>query len=140
MEKIAYDFLARTEIPREILGEVVEYFAEDLTRESIVQIWKREEGYVIVYPKCAEASKARIQYSFPLDSEGVYVMTIHSHNTMPAFFSPIDDRDELSVPGLYGVIGEIEELEDEYTFSTIFRYTLGAGVEPIMVDEADIFC
>lgn len=39
----------------------------------------------------------------------------HSHNTMKAFYSSIDDTSELSVPGLHIVVGEIDHCAMEYT-------------------------
>lgn len=39
----------------------------------------------------------------------------HSHNTMPAFFSSIDDASELNVPGLHIVVGEIDHRKMEYS-------------------------
>jgi hypothetical protein len=38
----------------------------------------------------------------------VHAGSSHSHNTMPAFFSSVDDEAELSVPGLHVVVGKID--------------------------------
>jgi len=40
----------------------------------------------------------------------------HSHNTMEAFFSYIDDKSELSMPGLHIVVGEIDHKKLEYSY------------------------
>jgi hypothetical protein len=41
--------------------------------------------------------------------------TSHSHNTMGAFFSSVDDASELTVPGLHIVVGEIDHKKMEYS-------------------------
>lgn len=138
-ERAVYHNLATMQIPGEILGEVVNYFAEDLSKESIVQIWEEDGRYKVVKPAYAEATKARVDYSFSLTTKGRYVMTIHSHNTMAAYFSNVDDADELDIPGLYGVIGRIKQVGDDIHYESAFRYTLGADRLPIKVFESDIF-
>lgn len=40
----------------------------------------------------------------------------HSHNTMDAFFSSIDDKSELTVPGMHIVIGNIDQTKMEYSY------------------------
>jgi hypothetical protein len=40
----------------------------------------------------------------------------HSHNTMSAFFSSVDDESEKSVPGLHIVVGSIDHDKMEYEF------------------------
>lgn len=45
----------------------------------------------------------------------VHAGTSHSHNTMDAFFSSIDDKSELSIPGLHIVIGNIDHDKMTYT-------------------------
>lgn len=37
----------------------------------------------------------------------------HSHNTMPAFFSSVDDRNELPMPGVHFVLGGFRQSTDE---------------------------
>lgn len=138
-ERAVYHSLATMQIPSAILGEVVNYFAEDLSKESIVQIWEEDGVYKVVKPTYMEATKARVDYSFSLTTKGKYVMTIHSHNTMAAHFSGVDDADELEIPGLYGVIGRIKQVGDNIFYESAFRYTLGADRLPIKVYETDLF-
>ena len=44
----------------------------------------------------------------------VHAGSIHSHNTMSAFFSSTDDKSDSTVPGLHIVIGEIDHEKREY--------------------------
>jgi len=53
----------------------------------------------------------------------IHAGSSHSHNTMPAFYSSIDDASELSVPGLHIVVGAIDhkKMEYEYVASIVLR-------------------
>lgn len=44
----------------------------------------------------------------------VHAGSSHSHNTMAAFFSSIDDKSELTVPGLHIVVGRIDKKDMTY--------------------------
>lgn len=46
----------------------------------------------------------------------VHAGSSHSHNTMDAFFSSVDDKSELTVPGLHIVIGNIDHAKMEYSY------------------------
>lgn len=131
-------FAMSQKIPRNILEEIVTYFAEDLTREAIVQIWSRDGKFFVVYPEYQNSSKMFVEYQFSPCSEGIYVMAIHSHNTMRPVPSCVDDKDELKVPGLYGIIGSIKETDTEIYYESFFRVTR-LDREPITVDEEEIF-
>ncbi|MCP4359045.1 MAG: hypothetical protein GY796_13585, partial [Chloroflexi bacterium] len=56
-----------------------------------------------------EQSRTGLGYFYKPD--GV-ILELHSHNTMPAYFSPRDNRDELG-GRLYGVIGHLERSNPE---------------------------
>ena len=126
-------------IPESVLSEIVSYFAEDLSKESIVQVWRENGEYKVVMPCKEDSSRIHISYTFPLDTRGEFIGTIHSHNTMPAFFSGVDDKDELEIPGLYGVIGRISDKGDHYDFESRFRFTLGEGKAPVDLQIDKIF-
>lgn len=131
-------FTMSQKIPQNIMDEVVSYFAQDLSREAIIQIWSRDGEYYVVYPDFQDSTRSSVEYRFPIYSEGVYVMTIHSHNTMRPVPSLTDDRDELQLPGLYGIIGSIEKRGDNLYYESYFR-VVRFGKEPVAVDEDEIF-
>ena len=131
-------FAMSQKIPRNILEEIVNYFAKDLTREAIVQIWSRDGEFYVVYPEYQNSSKSFVEYQFSICSEGIYVMAIHSHNTMRPVPSCVDDKDELQIPGLYGIIGSIEERDTAIYYESFFRVTR-FDREPVTVDEEEIF-
>ena len=101
-------------IPSEIFYSIVEYFREDLGKEAMVRIvYNKECGEFSFYKAGGRRSKARLDYEFEVDESlfcpnMVQVMEIHSHNTMPAFFSVVDDQDESGYPGVFGVIGNLD--------------------------------
>lgn len=101
-------------IPSELLFEIMEYFKEDLSKESMVRIVYDKENKTFSFYKAKGArSKIYIQYEFDVDERFfspnmIQVMEIHSHNTMPAFFSSVDDQDESGYPGIFGVIGQLD--------------------------------
>lgn len=62
----------------------------------------------------------------------IHVMDIHSHNTMPAQFSPIDDEDEKPTR-LYAVMGRLDKVLPEITV----RASCGGKFIPI--EPTDVF-
>ncbi len=102
-------------MPIALLKDIVSYFREDLEIEAMVRIYYNLEDGSFSFEKArGEKSRARINYEFIADidlmkGKKIQVMDIHSHNTMQAFFSGTDDRDESGYPGLFGVIGNLHE-------------------------------
>lgn len=121
-------------LPFSILKEVVEYFRQDLDKEAIVQIRFVDGEFVIVYPKEQVVLKESVTYSFGV-GKGELVCAIHSHNTMPAFWSSTDNEDELFIEGIYGVFGCL----DKSKVMCRFRYCIGDG-RAIDLDIWDIAC
>lgn len=131
-------FVMLKQIPMSVFCEIVNYFAENLKEERIVQIWYEQGVYKIIKPCEERATKSAISYRFRVDIPGEYVCTIHSHNTMPPFFSCVDNADEIAIPGLYGVIGNIRKKGQVIFFSSVFRFTRGCGQSPIMISLEEI--
>lgn len=94
-------------IPYNLFQGIVEDFKAHPNIERIVQIcWNEDKKeYYLSFPSYEESGKAFIKYAFkPVPP----IVTIHSHNTMPAYFSSVDDRDE-AITGVYGVIGNVHK-------------------------------
>lgn len=113
VKRVAYESKV-PKIPETIYNQMVDYFREDLTKEAIVRIlYNKETDDYIMVKGGGEKDKAYLSYDFsemrPLVSAGYQqVCEIHSHNTMPAFFSRIDDKDELETMGVFGVMGNLD--------------------------------
>lgn len=100
-------FPAIPKIPRSLLKEIIMYFQQDVEKEFVVQVVYRDGKFFINYPDMQLGSKSMVSYAFQIPVGTLLVITIHSHNTMPAFFSATDDADE-KITGLYGVIGRLD--------------------------------
>ena len=137
---------ALPKIPAQFMGEIIAFFRAFMTEneenEAFVQIyWDKEEKRFFAYvPKqsvCKEEVEANLR-GCPYDDEERYICyaDIHSHNSMDAFFSGKDDRDERSV-GLYFVLGELDHFYPEIkarifcgdNFVTIDPATVIEGLE-----------
>ncbi|TNE46796.1 MAG: hypothetical protein EP343_22250 [Deltaproteobacteria bacterium] len=102
-------------IPGKILTTILEFFRavyhEKNGAEAFLQVFYNEEEdeFFLHCPK-QEVSGALVTFERDpeLEARHVLVMDIHSHNSMPAFFSTIDDEDEQE-DRLYGVIGCVHQ-------------------------------
>jgi hypothetical protein len=117
-------------IPITYLDTIIQEFRRDLSNENMVQIyWSvKENSYYLVKPR-ASYSKVAVHYEMT-HTDDVLVMTIHSHNTMRAFWSSVDDEDEIYT-GLFGVIGNL----DRSTPSMLFRAGMEGCFESLSVDQ-----
>ncbi len=98
-------------MPGHILTTILDFFRavyhERNGAEAFVQVfYNQEEDEFFVHCPSQQVSGALVTFERDPDMEAqhVLVMDIHSHNSMPAFFSSIDDEDEQE-DRLYGVIG-----------------------------------
>ena len=104
-------------IPRELMGQLFSFFRSFMGKrgefEAMAQIyWDREEEEYVPHIPRQKASKAHIAFQmddgeFPEDRYLLYA-DIHSHNSMAAEFSPVDDADEKATR-LYIVAGRLHE-------------------------------
>lgn len=113
-------------IPFKILLQIITLFRDvcDFMNgdEAMVQLfWDKEKKEYFVI--CPEQTTTHINVTF-LNSKDmiandkyIYVMDIHSHNTMDAFFSATDDSSE-KANRLYGVIGKVNQQVPTYKFRT----------------------
>lgn len=118
------DFTFGRKLPKiegSLLRDVITYFKSDLLVEACVRICYDVNIDKFFFVKAGgRRSGIHIDYDFSnsmslLCRPGIIVvMDIHSHNMMPAFFSCVDDADELEHPaGLFGVIGRLQNDEPE---------------------------
>ena len=114
VKKLDFSF-EMPKIPTDLLYEIVDFFKKDLTNEAMVQIYyNSNRGYYLSYPR-QDVTKVRVSYTLAPVMGDTLVMTVHSHNTMSARFSFIDDEDEVYT-GLFGVIGRLDRKNVEMTF------------------------
>ncbi|MDN5697739.1 MAG: Mov34/MPN/PAD-1 family protein, partial [Rubrobacter sp.] len=109
--------------PVSLLGKTIAIFKGKPDTEAILTIVydHRRKSHRLVWVD-QTTSRSRVHYDSITEDEGLTVYAeIHSHNSMEAFFSPIDDGSEARSTGLYGVIGRVD-LDRPHA---LFRYSCG---------------
>ena len=131
-------------IPMDILKKQVSFY-RDVMKDfsnaeaySIVLYDKEEERYFLEIPK-QRISGASVSYAqdelrekFP-SNRYIEVISAHSHNTMGAFFSGVDDADEKG-DMLYMVMGQLDKAVPAYKIRANV-----AGKECCILDLEEIF-
>lgn len=102
-------------IPGALLATTVEFFRavyqQKSEAEAFLQFFydRENEEYFIHCPiQLVSGAMVRFKRDPEMEAQHMLVMDIHSHNSMPAFFSTIDDADEQE-DRLYGVIGCVQQ-------------------------------
>ena len=125
-------------IPMHILMFIWDFFAglsEKYELEALVHILydTKREKYTIRVPK---QKLTHVSVDSVMEEEYpehmVHVMDIHSHNTMPAKFSSVDDEDEKPTR-LYAVMGRLDKVLPDITVRA------SCGGKFIPVEPADVF-
>lgn len=102
-------------IPGGKLAEAISFFRDychnEIELEVMVSFFyhPKAQEYIVDCPT-QRVSKGRIHFDeLSYEKEGfIEVLQIHSHNSMDAYFSSIDDHDEKRFL-LYGVVGRLDE-------------------------------
>jgi PRTRC genetic system protein A len=130
-------------IPNDLLLKVVAFFRDIMKRyndaEAFIQIYwdKTESRYIIHVPK-QRISKGSVNYDALENLDNidrdryVFAYECHSHNSMGAFWSGTDDRDEKELR-IYGVFGQLDK--DAYAN----KHRFFVGEEMIDVDISLVF-
>ena len=125
-------------IPMHLLMFIWDFFAalsDKYEWEALVHILydTKRQKYTVRVPK-QEITKVSVdsvmEEEYP--EHLIHVMDIHSHNTMVAKFSAIDDNDEKATR-LYAVMGRLDKVLPEITVRA------SCGGEFIPLDPADVF-
>lgn len=125
-------------IPMHILMFIWDFFAKMSDRyafEALVHILydTTTQKYTMRVPK-QELTHTSVNSVMDEDypEHLIHVMDIHSHNTMPAEFSPIDDDDEKPTR-LYAVMGRLDKVLPD------IKVRAGCAGKFISVEPADVF-
>ncbi|MEK4487947.1 Mov34/MPN/PAD-1 family protein [Psychrobacillus sp. FSL H8-0484] len=104
-------------IPKELIAQILAFFCA-YTKKGRFEVMNRiywdleTKSYLVECPKQV-VTHTHIDATYNESYIGrnsiryLPVVEIHSHNTMPAFFSEIDDRDEKRF-GIYAVVGKLD--------------------------------
>lgn len=132
-------FLPAGPIPGAFYSAVESLFKEVMAHygsavEAMVMIlWSQEKGYHIFVPPQTVAG-ASVDFRWDsVPSDCITVVDIHSHNTMGAFFSGTDDRDDATGVRVSGVIGRLNDAKP----ANIWRFSY--LTTKFKLDIADVF-
>lgn len=116
-QKVRAGFIpALPKIPYNIWSDIIAFFksfigkSEELEALAYIYWSFEEERYYVVVPK-QKVSKDRVDAVLPDMDEDKWLLAaeIHSHNTMNAYFSHIDDKDEKATR-IYIVVGRMDKI------------------------------
>ena len=104
-------------IPQALLLEIISFFRyfaqQDGGKEVLVNTYwdTQEERFFVDTPeqKVTKTSVHSVTSPEYFDERYIHYMDIHSHTTMDAFFSAVDDKDEKATR-VYAVIGRLDKL------------------------------
>jgi len=107
-------------IPNQLLHSIMAFFLAVMERhpeqpEALANIyWDRHDRHFVVHVPQQIVSHNSVEAILPDCDEKrfLHYMDIHSHNTMPAFFSKQDNRDERATR-LYAVVGRLDRVVPE---------------------------
>lgn len=127
-------------IPAELMMQVIAFFRhftnQEGKKEALVNIYwdKNTQEFVADAPEQVVTEVSiNSQISDELANDRyIHYMDIHSHNTMPAFFSSVDDHDEKATR-LYCVIGRLNECVPE------IKARISNGGKFLDIDPAEVF-
>lgn len=124
-------------IPAELFAQLVSFFADySIHDDGEVEVmgvfyWDTENRRYVLDVPFQEVSKIKVDacYSeFP--PHFIKVAEFHSHNTMSAYFSEIDDADELGTM-LYGVVGKLQQGFCDITYDVRTRAGVAGRFIPL---------
>ena len=122
-------------IPREVTGRIISFFRsfmnEDAEYEALAFVyWDRENEDFVVHIPRQRTTKASVYANLTdnclPEERYLHYADIHSHNSMEAKFSAVDDRDE-KASRLYVVVGR----PDNFYPSVSARISCGGTYLPI---------
>ena len=127
-------------IPSKLMMKIFAFFrhfvTEDSENEALLNIyWDKENKEFVADAPQQIATRASVDTQLNekfTDERYIHYMDIHSHNTMGAFFSPVDDKDEKATR-LYTVIGKLNEHNPE------IKTRISNGGKFLNIDPAQVF-
>lgn len=133
ISEVAFDFQG-DKIPYEIYEQIIDFFRMKMPNEASCRICHDGEKYVMV-DTTGTADRFTVNTVIPKelnDPSITHVLDVHSHNSMAAVFSVVDDADEIW-QGLFMVVGRLNEPTPEVS--------IRAGLEGVFspVSFTDIF-
>lgn len=148
MPQLSESFTQSSEIPKipgELFYGIIRFYRkiyETNKNEVMAQIWwdKEERKFLVEVPE-QEVAGASITYQrtggWYDDPNKVLVLTSHSHHTMGAFYSSVDNSDEKGKHGIYSfVFGNLVNKPDgTFTYKTVQRVCCADALIPLQLED-----
>ncbi|MBQ4629822.1 MAG: hypothetical protein IJB70_02405, partial [Clostridia bacterium] len=139
-KKVRAGFIpALPKIPYKTLSEIIAFFKSYVDKDGAVEAlayiyWSFADSRYYVYVPKQIVGKARVDSTLPDMDEDKFmlVMEIHSHNTMPGFFSSTDDSDEKATR-LYTVVGKMDKVFPE------IKTRISCGGKFVEINPEEVF-
>lgn len=129
--------LSVPKIPAKLLTSMVDFFKKVMVdkhgAEAMLQFfYDPATGTYKAYCPKQTVSGASVRYESNEEMESKYILVLecHSHNTMGAFFSGVDDADEKRTM-IFGVFGRLDRPVYEYRF----RASIAGEYHAIAIDD-----
>jgi PRTRC genetic system protein A len=126
-------------IPYELFQSMIQFFKRVMLEkggaEAMLQFFysPTESKYIAYCPKqTVSGGSVKFERNEEMESKYILVAEVHSHNSMSAFFSSIDNNDEKRTM-IFGVVGKLNQPVFEYRF----RMSLAGEYEELSI--YDIF-
>ena len=121
-------------LPWALLGALITQFRAALPYEHLANIyWEPQPGQFVVELPAQQADTTSVttqETTDPYDPQRPRVLQVHSHGTLPAFFSLTDDADEQAT-GCYGVIGNLDTSQP----TMAWRFACGGRHVPLSLTD-----
>lgn len=132
------NFLPAGKVPYDLFLGIVKFFREVMKNnnnsklEAMAHVlWNPTDGYHVAVPT-QEVSGASVKYTHDhLKPGDIVVVDIHSHNSMSAFFSATDNKDDCNSVCYSGVVGKLTDTG----FDTVWRMNVQDHKIDTKIDE-----
>lgn len=121
------NFLPSGKVPSYFMDQIIEFFRE-VSKQGHAELeahawimWNQEKGYYIYVPEQVVSKAAvKFEYGDAVSPGNIFVVDIHSHNTMSAFYSGTDNNNDRMSINYSMVIGNLTSK----TYSYVIRFNL----------------
>lgn len=104
LEVIQPDIILPKRVPASLLSRMVFLSRRAIPNEILFYLFYENNSWNLYIPP----QRTHPSYAQPLEDSKYVPIEVHSHNTMPAFFSSTDNRDENGLR-IYGVLGRVDQ-------------------------------
>lgn len=121
-------------IPTQLFLQLISFFSDYADHEVEVMgvfYWNSEERQYILDIPYQNVTKVSVEPCYNVFPDYIKVAEVHSHHSMRAYFSSVDDSDELGTM-LYGVVGKLKRSADTIRFDVRTRAGVAGKFIPLL--------